>query len=400
MKILFLSNKVPYPPKDGGSIATLGLMKGLAKLGHEITILAMNTRKHHITPFELPEELTSQIIFHLVEVPAPIQLVGLLKNLALSKLPYNAERFIDTNYRKALVNLLQHTNYDVIQLEGLYVTPYIPAIRQFSLAPIAYRSHNIEHEIWERTLKNSTIPKKLYLRILTKRMRKFEQSALNTYDLLIPITERDGRMLNSLGNTKPSLVIPAGIDNFAPLQKYPTEPRNNLFFIGALDWAPNQEGLLWFLDHCWKQILHKRPETILKIAGRNAPKWFIDKLNHPNIQFKGEIKDAHEFMAHNGVMIAPLLSGSGMRVKLIEGMMHRKAIVTTPIGCEGIPAVPNKHLCIASTPNEFVNFALKLLSKRAHAAEMGQQAQQFVIQNYHNEQLALKLQQFYKEMGA
>lgn len=400
MKILFLSNKVPYPPKDGGSIATLGLMKGLAKLGHEITLLAMNTRKHHVTPFELPEELTSQIIFHMVEVPAPIKLVGLVKNLALSNLPYNAERFIDRNYRKALVNLLQHTSYDVVQLEGLYVTPYIPTIRQFSKAPIAYRSHNIEHEIWERTLQNSTMPKKFYLRILTKRMRKFEQSALNTYDVLIPITERDGQILNRLGNTKPSLVVPAGIDTMMPIKKYHTEPRNNLFFIGALDWAPNQEGLLWFLEHCWNRILNKRPETTLKIAGRNAPKWFIDKLKHPNIQFKGEIKDAHEFMEHNGVMIAPLLSGSGMRVKLIEGMMHQKAIVTTPIGCEGIPAVPNKHLCIAHTPNEFTHCILKLLSKRALAAEMGSQAKQFVTQNYHNEQLALKLQQFYREIKA
>lgn len=400
MKILFLSNKVPYPPKDGGSIATLGLMKALAKQGHEITILAMNTRKHHITPFELPKELTSQIIFHLVEVPAPIQLVGLLKNLALSKLPYNAERFIDTNYRKALVNLLQYTNYDVIQLEGLYVTPYIPAIRQFSLAPIAYRSHNIEYEIWERTLKNSSMPKKLYLRILAKRMRKFEQSALNTYDLLIPITERDGRMLNRMGNTKPALVIPAGIENIVSIQSDLAEARNNLFFIGALDWAPNQEGLLWFLENCWKPILLNRPETTLEIAGRNAPKWFIDKLKHPNIHFKGEIENAHEFMAQNGVMIAPLLSGSGMRVKLIEGMMHRKAIVTTPIGCEGIPAVPNTHLCIAHTPTEFVDSVLKLLRKQSIAAEMGLQAQQFVMQNYHNDQLALKLQHFYKEMGA
>jgi polysaccharide biosynthesis protein PslH len=400
MKILFLSNKVPYPPKDGGSIATLGLMKSLAKLGNEITILAMNTRKHHITPFELPEELTAHIIFHMVEVPAPVSMVGLVKNLAFSKMPYNAQRFIDKNYSKALINLLQHTTYDVIQLEGLYVTPYIPTIRKYSKAPIAYRSHNIEHEIWERTLQNSPVHKKFYLRILTKRMQNFERNALNAYDVLIPITERDGQILNKMGNIKPSLVIPAGIDTIVTAKKHHIEPRNNLFFIGALDWSPNQEGLLWFLEHCWKPILKKRPETILRIAGRNAPKWLIDKLKQPNILYKGEIKDAHDFMDHNGVMIAPLLSGSGMRVKLIEGMMHQKAIVTTPIGCEGIPAKHNVHLSIAHTATEFTHNVLKLLSKRTLAAEMGHQAHEFVIQNYHNEQLALKLQHFYKEIKA
>ena len=102
MKILFLTNKVPYPPKDGGSIATFSLIKAFSNAGHAVTVMAMNTRKHHITPFDIPKQISSQIIFHLIEVPARVTLKGTIKNFLFSKLPYNAERFIDDNYRHKL----------------------------------------------------------------------------------------------------------------------------------------------------------------------------------------------------------------------------------------------------------------------------------------------------------
>src|SRR5574344_1600303 len=248
MKILFLTNKVPYPPKDGGSIATFSLIKSFNNAGHAVTVMSMNTRKHHITPFDIPKQISSQIIFHLIEVPARISLKGIVTNFLFSKLSYNAERFIDDNYHNKLELLLSTHQYDIIQLEGLYLLPYFDLIRKYSTAKIVYRSHNIEHEIWERTAIQAKGIKKIYLNNLSKRLRKFEISLINKYDLLIPITLRDEKRLNELGNTKPTLTIPAGI---AIQGKEPVAKplKNDLFFIGALDWAPNQEGLIWFFDN-------------------------------------------------------------------------------------------------------------------------------------------------------
>lgn len=398
MRILFLTNKVPYPPKDGGSIATLGMIEAFANAGHETTVLAMNTKKHHITPFEIPEELSSKIIFHLVEVPAKISVYNAFQNLLFSKLPYNAERFIDHNYRKKLALLLKSQKFDIIQLEGLYLYPYISTIRTITKAQIAYRSHNIEHEIWERSLIHSKGIKKKYLKILSTRLKKFEIKAMNTYDLLIPITKRDEKQLKKLGNKKPSLTIPAGFnfdETFEPLSKF----QLNLFFIGALDWYPNQEGLIWFIEKCWPFITQELPDTILKIAGRNAPDWLIHKFSHNNIEFLGEIDDANLFMHQNGIMIAPLLSGSGMRVKIIEGMGNYKAIVTTKIGCEGINVKNKEHLFIADTPEKFSMFTLKLLSNRKQTTLMGNNAFTFVKEEFDNQKLNSKLVAFYNQFN-
>lgn len=396
MKILFLTNKVPYPPKDGGSIASFGMMKAFADAGHQVTVLAMNTLKHHVTPYDIPEEIKAHITFLLVEVPAAIKPGALIRNLLFSSLPYNAERFIDKLFSSKLEKLLSVLHVDVIQLEGLYLYPYIPVIRKNSRALIAYRSHNIEHEIWERTILQSKGIRKLYLKILTFRLKKFEESAINQYDLLVPITKRDNEKLRQMGNTKPSISIPAGFDT-EEVRTVFTNFKMNLFFIGALDWSPNQEGLIWFIEKCWPYIQEKRPNTILKIAGRNAPDWMIEKFKVKNIEYLGEIEDAQKFIAQNGIMIAPVLSGSGMRVKIIEGMLNQKSIVTTSIGCEGINVVNEEHLFIANNETDFSNYILKLLANRPKVEETGIKAYKFVKEEYDNRFLINKLVEFYNQ---
>jgi glycosyltransferase involved in cell wall biosynthesis len=398
MKILFLTNKPPYPKKDGGSIATMGMIEAFADSGHQVTVLAMNTRKHHISPFEIPEKNSSKIIFHLAEVPASISAFEAFVNLISSRLPYNAQRFISKTYREKLENLLQVTQFDIIQLEGLYLCPYISTIRKHSNALVSYRSHNIEHEIWQRTVAQSKGLKKIYLKILTSRLKQFETDALNTYDTLVPITKRDEEKLLEMGNKKPAVTIPAGFNILNTKISEQTTIPNNLFFIGALDWSPNQEGILWFLDNCWQSILGQKPKTTLKIAGRNAPPWLTEKLrNYPNIKYEGEVEDAVVFMQENGLFIAPLLSGSGMRVKIIEGMMYQKCIITTPVGCEGIKASNKEHLFIAKNHEQFSEMTINLLSNKKKAIETGQKAYNFVLSAYDNQKHIEKLTTFYNQ---
>jgi polysaccharide biosynthesis protein PslH len=394
MKILFLTNKAPYPPKDGGSIASLAMINSFALAGHETTVLAMNTRKHHITPFEIPAEITSHSIIHLIEVPAPISVLGALKNFLFSSKPYNAERFINQNYKHNLEILLTGHEYDIVQLEGLYLIPYISTIRKLCKSKIVFRSHNIEHEIWSRTARNTSGIKKIYLENLSKRILKFEKSAINQYDLLVPITSRDEHQLNLMGNSKPSLVIPVGVDRSFQKAVH-NDFELNLFSIGALDWTPNREGLEWFLDNCFPSILEDFPDIRLKIAGRNAPTGFIEKLKHPQIDFLGEIDDASLFMRQNGIMIVPLLSGSGMRVKIIEGMSNSKPIITTTIGCEGIDAENGKHIFITDDSSQFSKYIITLLNDKDLMLKTGKQAAEFVYQNYDDHFLNEKLVDFY-----
>lgn len=397
MKVLFVSNKFPYPPKDGGTIATFQHVWGLATNGADVTVLSINTKKHYCDISAIPPEVSSRINCKAVYMDTTLSAFHALKNLLFSKLPYNAVRFITYEFEKALVEVLQEQPFDIIQLEGLYLCPYIPIIRSHSKALISYRAHNIEHEIWQRNLsREKNHLKKRYLKILASRLLDFEKSFVNQYDLLVPITARDGQTFAEWGNTRPVHVSPTGISprNYEPLPQktvYPT-----VFHLGALDWFPNQEGLLWFLRTVWRYLSKDFPEVRFCIAGRNAPEWLISEFKKfRNIEFLGEVEDAHAFLNAHAIMVVPLLSGGGMRIKIVEGMALQKTIVSTPVGAEGIQVSHGKEMLIASNPEEFGACLEKLLTNKDLYDEIGQNALKFVRSNFDSDQLTKNLFDFY-----
>lgn len=397
MRILQLANKVPYPATDGGTIATLTLSKGFFLLGNQVTVMAMNTEKHHTHPDEIPEHLAAQVQFRLVDVPARISYRGMLANLIFSELPYNAARFLSEDFSLDLIRLLKEQEFDVIQLEGLYLCPYIALIRKHSKALIAYRAHNIEHEIWERSSLLMHGFHKIYLRMLTKRLRTFEKSYLNSYDVLVSITERDGQMLDKLGNKKPRITSQTGIDlsSLVPSAKDLEFP--SLFHIGSLEWGPNQEGLLWFMQNCWPLLHRKYPELKFYIAGRNAPSWLEAKLKLDGVVFLGEIKDAYKFMKSKAIMMVPLRSGSGMRIKIIEGLALGKAIVSTSIGVEGIAVTDRENIMIANEPQEFLDAVSELIENKELYDEISRNAVPFIRERFDNLAIVSDLVNFYKQ---
>lgn len=397
MKILQVTNKVPYPIKDGGAIACMNLTRGFSLNGHKITVLAMNTRKHHIVYGELPESITDLAEFRLVEVPAPISKIAALKNFLFSRKPYNAVRFISEPFKKELKKILLKKKFDIVQLEGLYVCPYIPVIRKYSGAKIVYRSHNIEHEIWERTAAMSKGWERMYFRNLARRIKKFEKKWLDQYDLLVPITERDGKILDDLGNTKPKFISQTGIDSSVLIPNSKKLKHPTLFHIGSLEWTPNQEGLLWFLEHCWTAVHQKFPELKFYIAGRNAPRWFQKKLDLPNIIFEGEVPDAYDFINSKSIMVVPLFSGSGMRIKIIEGMALGKPIVTTSVGTEGISTTDGENIVIAETAEKFVGSISRLIEDRDFFEKIGRNAIEYIHEKFDNLAASAALIEFYKQ---
>ncbi len=400
MKILQVTNKVPYPTKDGGAIACMNLTRGFAMLGHDVTVLAMNTIKHHINISDIPESVKDWGEFRLVDVPARISVVSAIVNLLFSVKPYNAIRFISKPFEQELKKLLQQKQFDIVQLEGLYVCPYINVIRKYCDAKIVYRAHNIESEIWERTAVLSRGLKKLYIKILAKRIKSFEKGFINKYDLLVPITERDGIILNQMGNTKPVYVSPTGIDTKVLIPHSKKLEHPSLFHIGSLEWGPNQEGLIWFIDRCWPKIHDKFPFLKFYIAGRRAPEWLVKRFNAPNIIYMGEVADAYEFMNSKSIMIVPLFSGSGMRIKIIEGMALGKPIVTTPIGTEGISTMSGKNIYIADNEQEFLLDIERLITDPELFKAISANAIEYIQQKFDNLALAGALISFYKKHTA
>lgn len=396
MNILLLANKFPYPPKDGGVIAKLAMIKGLYEQGHSITVLALNTSKHYTDLKTLPDGIRKLANFQDVYINTDIKASAALKNLLFSTMPYNAERFISKTFIKKLTSILKKNKFDIVQLETLYMCPYIETIRAHSNAKISYRAHNIEHEIWKRVAANESNPiKKIYSKILAKRIERFEKLYINKYDCLIPITSKDEHNLHNMGNTKPSLVCPTGISSEEYIPETNSHPMS-VFHLGGLDWPPNQQGLVWFIDECLPLIVKEIEDFTFHIGGRNAPEWLKEKFaESEKVIFHGEVDDAHEYMRSKGIMISPLLAGSGMRIKIIEGMALGKAIVSTAIGAEGIPYTDGENICIGNSAHEFVERIVFLLKNRTDRNRIAENAVNFVRDEFDNRKISERLSAFF-----
>ena len=154
MRILQLCNKFVYPPKDGGAIGIFNYTKTFATLGCDVTMLAMNTSKHFFDLSKLPKNYNHFQSIHTVKVDNRITIIGAIKSFIFKK-PYILSRFFSHQFAQKLAAVLRNGNFDVIQLETIYLAHYIPVIRRHSKAVIAMRAHNVEHEIWERFANNS-----------------------------------------------------------------------------------------------------------------------------------------------------------------------------------------------------------------------------------------------------
>ncbi|OFY88017.1 MAG: hypothetical protein A3F72_08590 [Bacteroidetes bacterium RIFCSPLOWO2_12_FULL_35_15] len=395
MKILQICSKIPFPPKDGGSIAMDILTHGLIECGNEVKVLAINTPKHFINEADIDQEYKNKTSYQLVFIDTAVKPLAAFLNLFSGK-SYNISRFYSKEFEKVLIELLSSQQYDVVQLETLWVAPYVETIRKHSKAKIVLRSQNVEYAIWERLAEASGNPlKKAYLKLLAKRLKKYELGMLNKYDGIATITELDAVSFKNSGCKSPIIHIPFGIDTKKYKADTSTTEFPSVFHIGAMDWMPNSDAVKWFLEKVWEKVQIQHPNVKLYLAGRNMPDW-MKQLKIKNIVVVGEVEDSHKFINSKSIMIVPLTSGGGMRVKIIEGMALGKTIISTAVGAEGIDYENNKNILIANTETEFIEALNKCISDRSFSDNMAQNAKSLVENKYDNLKICKKLSDFYQ----
>ena len=397
MKILQICSKIPFPPKDGGTIAMNNITQGLIKAGNEVKVLAIKTPKHFTDDKEIDSDYRKMTSYESVFIDTSVKPFSAVLNLFSSR-SYNIIRFYSKEFENKLISILSKEQFDIIQLESLWVTPYLDIIRKYSKAKVVLRSHNVEFKIWERLAEECKQPlKKRYLRLLANRLKKYENGLLNKYDGIAAITELDSLLLKKEGCTIPIITIPFGLDPEKYIVDKSQIKKDALFHIGAMDWQPNIDGVEWFLKSVWPKIIKEHSSAKLYLAGRNMPNQFTEHSTK-NLIVEGEVADSVKFMNSGSIMIVPLSSGGGMRVKIVEGMALGKTIVSTSIGAEGIDYTKNKNILIADTATDFVNAINKCLADSSFSESIGHDARKLIEEKYDNQVICKKLITFYQSL--
>ncbi len=399
IRILQICNKAPYPANDGSSIAIYNMAKGLYENEAELYLLTINTKKHFKEDSAVPTEFKTKTHYRSIYKDTSPSTFGAMMNLLLSKDSYFICRFYFKEFEDALIETLQKSSFDIVQLEGLFMAPYIDTIRKHSKAKITLRAHNVEHLIWERHIANEKSGiKRWYLKVQNARLKKFEAESFAKVDAIITITDADKTYIQKEFKPLKVNTCITGVDMNDYQQMQGKTKENTLFSFGSMDWMPNQEAVDWFLTNCWKKIRDKNPQSKFVIAGRHMPTKF-KTLGLPGVEIIENVSNNHEFYSTYDIMLVPLLSGSGLRIKIIEGLAYGKAIVSTRIGAEGITVVNGEHLILADSPDEFVNAMNRLLASASEKNKLQQNAKQFAKEHLENKQITKQLLTYYQNLN-
>lgn len=397
MNILQLCQKPPFPPVDGGAIAMNNITQGLLNGGHRVKVISVTTAKHPVKPKDLPKNYVEATQFESVFIDTRIKRKDAFLNL-FSKKSYNIERFICNDLKTKISSVLQQTSFDLVILEGLFVAPYIEVIQKNFNGKIVLRAHNVEYKIWERMSENAKNPiKKSYLQLLTKRLRNFEIQSFNKVNGICAMTKIDCKTIQKMGTSTAVGAFPSGYD----LKENGTIPKikeeKALFHIASMDWHPNQEAVDWFLQKVWPLVLQTNKNAVLYLAGREMPKRY-KTLKIKGVKVVGAVPVAKDFYASKKIMIVPLLSGSGMRIKIIEGMAMGKVIVSTSIGAEGIHYTHGKNILIADEPESFALAITKVLNNETYCDQLSKNAKELIAKEYNNDVVCEKLVKFIEQL--
>jgi glycosyltransferase involved in cell wall biosynthesis len=395
MNILIVSPRLPSPPEDGGAIYIFNFMKQLHKFGHSITLVSFYSNLHKQEP-HLLEEYCEEIIYEKVNFK-PYDIRSIIYSLFSFK-PVQVLHRMNKKTMEVLVDRIPSSDFDFIFFEGIHVSSLLSSFKEkFNRSIFVSRSSNVEHVLLERiSHQEQNIFKKMILKHQAYLMKIFEKKILNQFDLFTTISEHDNEVLTDQKVSTPSFVMRPVI-KIPDLKKTSSESTKILIF-GDWNWKPNSQGLKWFLNKVWPTVKKDFHKTTLTIVGKGLSEEIVQIINECNGgKYLGFVDDLDALKQRATMCCAPLFSGSGVKIKVLESLAAGLPLVTTDLGAEGIEIEHDVHYLNANTPAEFIYQISRLIESSQLRKKLSSTGKQFILREYELEKEALKIDAILRE---
>ena len=373
MKILFLTQIVPFPPDAGPKVKTWHVLKALIGQGHSVTLVSF------VRPEEVPHISALQEICEAVHV-VPIRRsrladVWYMVRSYLTTRPFLIERDDLHPMQETVNKLVKDGDFHFIHADQLTMVQF--AIRGASAAPgkkprVIFDAHNAVWSIVERMQENARWFLKPVLGIEARRVKRYEGELLQTVDHVLAVTDVDRAGLEEALNfskrkqgerVAPITVVPIAVDTrkLQPIRRQPGS--KNIVTLGTLHYPPNADGIRWFFNEVFPLIRKRVPDATLTIIGKNPPQDFLDlAAREPDtVKVTGYVPELAPSLEQSALMVVPVRAGGGMRVRILEAFAYAMPVVTTTIGLEGIHAELEQDVIVADVAGEFADRVCELL---------------------------------------
>jgi glycosyltransferase involved in cell wall biosynthesis len=397
MKILSISPKIPFPDNDGHTKSIFGLLKHLSMRGHQIDFVAYSQGKYDEKNIN---EIRKYATVHILNVLTQNRIDGIIKNL-FSPVPYNISKYHRKVLKIFLQNYFKDNKVDIVHVTNAHMGWVVDEVRKLSKAKIVLRQENLELMIMKRYYKNQkNIFLKIYSWIQLKKFLKYEPSLCAKFDACVMMSKMDLDELIKYGSNIDAFVIPSGIESkLLSLKEDKIEPFS-LYHYGSLEWYPNYDGVVWFINEILPDLVKEESKIKLYLYGNGISERLIipEKLKE-HIIVKGFIPDIWNEIKDKSLSIVPLRIGSGIRIKILELLASGKMVITTSLGKEGIPVEDNKHLLIADTADQFKEKILGYFNNDFNVERITSDGRELIKENYTWERIAERFEKLYKDIS-
>ncbi|WP_129628518.1 glycosyltransferase family 4 protein [Candidatus Oscillochloris fontis] len=402
MKILFLSPYPAYPPRGGGALRIWNLLRGLAQ-HHDITCLSFASDAAAVVALA---PMRAHCRLATVIGPPPRSLAQRARATLTSRLPDLALRNAAPAYREALSRLLAAERFDLVHAASLEMADYGLLARQFGVPLISLDQFNAEYLLQRRAALSDLrrgvagTPRALlggvYSLVQWRKLVAYERRVVRDYDRVLVVSAEDQAALARLAPQASLHVIPNGVDTsyFAPHDPPPPglprpfaartgEGGSDLVFTATLDYRPNIDALVWFVQQVLPRIRAVQPAARFVVVGRAAGPAVRALHDGDAVVVVGEVDDVRPSIGAAAAYVVPMRIGGGSRLKLLEALALAAPVVSTPMGAEGIIGLEDgKHLLLGATPAAFAAATLRLIADRELGRRLGAAGRAHVVSQY------------------
>ena len=380
MKVLFVTIHLPYPPNKGASVFnTFKLIEYLNR--HHTLYVASLLKEDDEQQADAFVQHFSLAHYALQPIDVPRSALNLAKSYLLN-VSLNVYRSRSASLRDTVASVADQ--YDLIFIDHYEAFQYVPAGYR---GRVVLRIHNAEFMMWRRFARLQKNPaKKLITWLESYRIRHLERKYSWRADAVLGPAE-DNRHIepDPAKRTRKFVDFPFLGDEHQlelPLPNF-REVGNTLIYVGTLTWEPNVDGLLWFMEECWDQLRARFPDVTLRIIGKNPDPRLTEQVAHrPQIELTGFVDDLEPYFLQSRVNIVPLRFGSGIKVKVINGLYRGLPMVTTPIGIESIDVMPGRDILLAETAAAFADQVGVLLTSSQRCQELAEHGRSIASEKY------------------
>ncbi len=402
MKILTITDTLPYPTVSGDRIRTYNLLRRIAEQ-EEVWLAALLENPADAAGVPHLESFCRGVEVAYVPRRSPVMHVPGLLRYALQGRPLELKFRHSPELVRKLQNLVATVKPDIVEIIHSEMALYLDALPTQAQRRHVLTLQNIAFQQYDRIFRTDRrIGVKARAWLHSRMMRAWEPRYAARFDRCIAVSEVDRDLLLEVNPAVQVRVVSNGVDVAryqplpAPVEALSGAALPSLLFIGKMSYPPCADAVLFFCEEVLPLIRRALGEVEMWIVGREPPPE-VSRLDSGGVHVTGWVDEVEPYYRQSTVCVVPLRAGGGTRLKVLEAMALGRPVVSTRIGCEGLDVVDGQHLLMADDADAFAEQTIRLLTDRALYERVTAAARSLVMHSYDWDAIADRQLEVYAE---